>query len=104
LVAFVAFVAFVALSAVVALGTLPSEDSSISEPVRVSALTSRPRSVLFRTSCVFTWLFTMSPEVTVFDPGRATAVPPSAASSAMNATPMDGDGSRLNLSPIRATS
>ena len=47
----------------------------------------------FRLTCPFL----MSPELTVFLPGSATAVPDNAASSATNATAIAGDGRRLKL-------
>ena len=102
LVAVPAFVALVALSALVAwsalaaLGTLPSVPSLMSVPVSDSSPTSRlftepflmslPPTVPFRMSLPRIVLFTMSPELTVFVPGSAIAVPERAASSATKAT------------------
>ena len=57
-------------------------------------------SELFLTSLDLTAPALMSPVVTLFDPGSATAVPPSAASRATNATPIEGDGSRFSLFTI----
>src|SRR5688572_3902648 len=101
LLAVVAVVAVVALLAVLADGTWPRLPSLTSAPVselfRMSMLrrllffTSLVATLLLRRSLERTELFLMSPESTVFLPGRATAVPDSAASSAMNATAMAGE-------------
>src|ERR687895_1719919 len=97
--------AVVAELAVLAEGTWPSEPSLMSLPVSVLFRMSLLRRLLFLTSLVatlllrrsfeLTELFLMSPESTLFLPGRATAVPDRAASSATNATAIAGDGRRV---------
>ncbi len=77
-----AFSAFAALLAVAAEGTCPSVDSSTSSPVRVSFFTCLP----------WTAFLLMSFLSTLFFPGSATALPASAATSAISATISAGDG------------
>src|SRR5918992_1848942 len=104
-VAVVAVFAVLALFAEAAKGTWPSEPSLMSLPVSVLFRMSMLRRLLFLTSLVVTLplrmslvrteLFLMSPESTLFLPGRVTAVPDRAASSATNATAIAGDGRRV---------
>src|SRR5687767_1664231 len=114
-----AFVAFVAFDAV---GTVPSDDSTMFVPVSASWPTSFELTARFailervtaRDLMCFDWTARdlmcvdrtaareMSSALTRARPGSAVAVPASATHSAMNATTIDGDGRRRSKRLIRS--
>src|SRR5829696_3694963 len=72
-----------------------SDLSLTSAPVNDRFATFLPVTAFFAMSLRFTWPFLMSPESIRLTPGSATAVPHSAATSAMNPTTIAGDGQRV---------
>jgi hypothetical protein len=85
-------------AAVVALGTVPRVDSLMSVPFSESFLTCFDLTAFFLIAFEVTAALAMSFFLTLFLPGRATAEPASAATSAMIATNNAGEGRRDELS------